>query len=73
MGIFNIIIFIIVCAIALFLAWRCIVLTKALARFYILINQLVEDSLTKDNIKLIASAMYGLSVEEFERRLSNEH
>ncbi len=65
------VLFIILSLIVMFLCFRCIILTKTLNYYTSLITNLINDDMTKDNIKIITSAMYGLSVDEIERRLSN--
>ena len=59
--------------ISIFLAWRCIVLTKALARYHALFLGLIHEELTRESVKIIAAAIYGLTVDEVDRRLKNEH
>lgn len=56
-----------------FLTIRCIVLTKVANMYSDLVINLINDQPTRDNIKLIASAMYGMTRDEFERRMKNEH
>ena len=65
------VLFIILSLIVMFLCFRCIILTKTLNYYTSLITNLINDDMTKDNIKIIMSAMYGLNVDEIERRLSN--
>lgn len=71
MEIYSLIYLITSIVVVIFLAWRCVVLTKALAAYHILITEVINDKLTQDNIKLIASRMYGMTTEEFERRMKN--
>ena len=70
-GIFEIVMFIIFLLIIIFLAIRCIALTKTLNYYTSLVINLINDNMTKDNIKVIMSAMYGLTISEIERRLKN--
>lgn len=63
------IIFFIVLVMCVFLSFRCIVLTKALNAYHELIIDLVNDEMTRENIKIITAAMYGLDTNEIDRRL----
>lgn len=56
-----------------FLTIRCVALTKVANMYSDLVINLINDQPTRDNIKLIASAMYGMTRDEFERRMKNEH
>lgn len=69
MEIFKIIIVTALCLISIYLAWRCIILTKALVKYHDIIRGLIDDETTREHIRIIAAAMYGLDVEEFDRRL----
>ena len=71
MGIFSTIYLIVSILFIIFLAFRCIVLTKALNTYVDLMCNLINDTTTANDIKIIASAMYGISVTEFERRMKN--
>ena len=53
----------------IFLSLRCIVLSKALNKYQSIIFTLISDEMTKENIKIIVAAMYGLDVQEIDRRL----
>lgn len=66
---FSIVIVTALIIISLYLAFRCIVLTKALSKYHELIMCLVTDESTRENIKIIVAAMYGLSVNEVDKRL----
>ena len=66
---FSIVIVTALSIISLYLAFRCIVLTKAINKYHELIMCLVTEETTRENIKIIVAAMYGLSVNEVEKRL----
>lgn len=69
MGTFSVVIFVIICIICIFLAFRCIILTKAVIKYHDLLISLCEDNLTRENLKIIIAAMYGLEIDEIDRRL----
>lgn len=63
------IIFCILLILCLFLIVRCVVLTNALNAYHELIINLVNDDMTRENIKVIVAAMYGIDSNEIDRRL----
>lgn len=73
MEIFSIIYLIVSILVIIFLSIRCVVLTKAAAVWTGMIQNLLNDDYTRDNIKIIAAALYGINVKELDRRLKDEH
>lgn len=66
---FRTIIMIALSVISIYLAFRCIVLTRACKLYSSLIANLVNEEMTRDNLKILSAAMYGVTIEEFERRM----
>ena len=73
MEIFSIIYLIVSILVIIFLSIRCVVLTKAATVWTGMIQNLLNDDYTRDNIKIIAAALYGIDVKELDRRLKDEH